>query len=120
MCVDVSFDADPVKIHRRIKTHYMKYFSVIPSSLIQRLGLDLPDLGSKAVWESFFQDPAAMIEAYLNSPAGVAPTNIPRQYVEAIARAFQQSAAANAMEQELSELMQIPFLFEEFLKALGH
>jgi hypothetical protein len=56
----------------------------------------------------------------LNPPAGVAPTNIPRQYVEAIARAFQQSAAAKAIKQELSELMQTPFSFEEFLKALSH
>jgi hypothetical protein len=72
MCVDGSFDADPVEIHRRIQTHYKKYFSVITSSLIQRLELDLPKLGSKAVWESFLQDPAVMIEAYLNPPAGVA------------------------------------------------
>jgi hypothetical protein len=34
ICVDGSFDADPVKIHRRIQTHYMKYLSVITSSLI--------------------------------------------------------------------------------------
>jgi hypothetical protein len=47
-CADKFYDADLVKIHRRIQSYYMKYFSAGPESLIQRMNLILPDLGSAA------------------------------------------------------------------------
>jgi hypothetical protein len=76
-CADGSYEADPVEIHRQIQTHYRKHFSADSKSLIQRLNLDLPELGSAARWEVFMDDPESMTEVFLNPPDDLRPTAVP-------------------------------------------
>jgi hypothetical protein len=60
-----------------------------------------------------------MVLAFFHPANGTAPTAVPREFVEAIARAFQQSPAARALKANLSASLETPFLFEEFLYALS-
>jgi hypothetical protein len=119
LCEDGFYDADPVVIHRSIQRHYMRHFAVDQNSLLQRFQLDLSDLGSAATWEVFLLDPDVMVQAFLYPANGAAPTAVPRDFVEAIARAFQQSPAARALQADLSASLETPFLFEKFLYALS-
>jgi hypothetical protein len=98
LCVDGSSDADPVEIHRRIQSHYMKYFSADPESQIQRLGLDLPDLGSTDRWKFFLDNPEVIVEAFLHPSGDLRPTVIPEEFVLAVSKAFQRSPAAISLE----------------------
>jgi hypothetical protein len=119
LCDDGSSNEDPVVIHRSIQRHYMRHFAVDQDSLLQLFQLDLPDLGSATTWDVFLLDPDAMVQAFFHPANGDAPTAVPREFVEAIARAFQQSPAARALEADLSASLETPFLFEEFLYALS-
>ena len=114
---DGLLSTDPVEIHRFFQLHYKKLFSTDPDSYVQRLGLDLPDLGSADAWESFLQDPAAMVEAYLDNPS--VPNPIPRQRVEAIARAFQPPSGAAQVEAEVSAAFEAEFTFDDFRRVLN-
>jgi hypothetical protein len=96
----------------------MRYFAVNQDSFLQRFQLNLPNLGSAATWEVFLLDPNAMVQAFLHPANGAAPTAVPREFVEAIARAFQQSPAARALEADFSASLETPFSFEKFLYAL--
>jgi hypothetical protein len=118
-CADGSYDADPVEIHRQIQTHYRKHFSADPESLIQRLNLDLPEFGSAAQWEVFVDDPEAMAEAFLNPPDDLCPTAVPAEFVRAIARAFQRTPAAVALEAALTLSLASPLSFKEFIYSLN-
>jgi hypothetical protein len=118
LCVDGSHDADPVSIYRTIQSHYMRYFSAVPENLLQRLDLDLPDLASAHVWETFSDHLTVMADAFLNLSGGQAQTAVPAEYVHAVARAFQRTPAAIDMEAELSASLETPFSFVEFLHAL--
>jgi hypothetical protein len=118
LCVDGCHDADPVLIHRTIRSHFMRYFSAVPENLLQRLDLDLPDLASAPVWETFMDHPTVMADAFLNPSGRQAPTAVPAEYVYAVARAFQRTQAAIDMEAELLASLETPFLFVKFLHAL--
>jgi hypothetical protein len=83
------------------------------STLLQRLDLDLPDLASAPVWETFIDDPAAMAEAFLNPSGGQAPTAVPAEYVHAVTRAFQRTQAA--IDREHSIIKNHVFFFIFFL-----
>jgi hypothetical protein len=54
-----------------------------------------------------------MVQAFLHPANGATPT------VEAIARAFQQSPAARALEADLFASLEMLFSFKEFLYALS-
>jgi hypothetical protein len=96
----------------------MRYFSGVPENLLQRLDLDLPDLASTPVWETFLDHPTVMADAFLNSSGGQASTAVLAEYIHAVARAFQRTQAAIDMEAELSVSLETPFSFVEFLHAL--
>jgi hypothetical protein len=48
--VDGTQSADKVKIHRTFQQHFQNHFSTNPESLMQQLGLDLPELQSAHRW----------------------------------------------------------------------
>ena len=118
-CADGSLEADPVEIHRMLQRHYMKYFEADSDSLLQRLNLDMPDLGSSAQWERFLDHPDEMAEAFLHPPEGVRPTAVPAEYVHAICKAFQRSPSAISLEADLTTAMAAPFTFKEFQDTIN-
>jgi hypothetical protein len=60
-----------------------------------------------------------MAQRSLYPANGATHTAVPREFVEAIVRAFQQTPAARALEADLTTSSETPFLLEEFLYALS-
>jgi hypothetical protein len=59
-----------------------------------------------------------MAQTFLHPANRDSPTAVPREFVQAIVRTFQQTPEARALEADLTTSLETPFLFKEFLYAL--
>ena len=110
---DGSLLTDPVDIHRYFQQHYASFYSVKETSINRELGLDLPDLASAPLWESFLTDPRIMVQTFMGSAIP-----IPEELVNAVATAFQPPPTAHLVEEAITRSLENPFTFEEFMAAL--
>jgi hypothetical protein len=112
--VDGTQSADKVEIHLIFQQHFQNHFSTNPESLMQQLGLDLPELQSAHRWERLMDNPDEMVAAYMGTVDASFICKVPRKYVKLIAEAFQRTPAAIQVEAKIEAAMAISFSFEEF------
>jgi hypothetical protein len=85
---DNTQSADQIEIHRTFQQHFKTHFGTNPESLMQQLGLDLPELQSAHRWETMMDNPDKMVAAYMGTAAAPSSCKVPREYVQLIAEAF--------------------------------